>query len=577
MVPLSKRWQIALQLSPQAGSSLQEFPPILQQILFNRGYTSAETARQYLEALTPPGCEPLNMAGVQAAAERLDWAIRRQEPIAIYGDYDADGVTATALLVQTLGRLGGQARGYIPNRFDEGYGLNKEALETLQAEGVRVVVTVDCGIRSLEEAQYASQLGLDLIISDHHHPGPELPEALAVINPKQPGDSYPEKELAGVGLAYKLACGLSGHLETQGSRLPTKLVPADVLDLVALGTVADLAPLVGENRALVRAGLAAIRQPRRQGLFSLMEVAGLKAGGVTASDIGFVLGPRLNAAGRLESALDAFNLLTTENVFEAGRLAQKLDVQNRERQQLTREIQAHAEQLVLAKDPEALLLFAAHPDYNPGVVGLAASRLADLYYRPAIVAQSGETYTRGSCRSIPEFHITQALDACADLLEHHGGHAAAAGFTVNNTNLPELVERLQKIAAEQLGALDLRPTLRADAEIPLRELKPEYLPYLDLLQPTGYGNHQAVFVSRGLQVKSYRAVGKEGAHLKLAVSDGWITFDAIAFRQGHWQEHMPSQIDLMYTFERNEYNGYTSLQLNVIDLKPAGEKVDGRR
>jgi single-stranded-DNA-specific exonuclease len=339
---------------------------------------------------------------------------------------------------------------------------------------------------------------------------------------------------------------------------------------VALGTVADLAPLSGENRALVRAGLQAMRQPRRQGLLSLIGVCGLKAGQVTATHIGFVLGPRLNAAGRLDSALAAYELLTTESVFEAGRLAQLLDGQNRERQKITREIQEHAEQLALANNPDALLLFAAHPDYNPGVVGLAASRLVDSYYRPAIVAQQGEEFTRGSCRSIPEFHITEALDQCAGLLERHGGHAAAAGFTVRNENLAMLAEQLQQIAAEQLGRLDLRPILHADAEVPLSELKPDLLNYLDWLQPTGFGNRQAVFVTRDLKVSSCRTVGREAAHLKLSVTDGWITYDAIAFRQGHWKEQMPERVDLVYTFERNEFNGRISLQLNVKDLRPAG-------
>ncbi|HEX6304568.1 MAG TPA: DHHA1 domain-containing protein, partial [Anaerolineales bacterium] len=263
-------------------------------------------------------------------------------------------------------------------------------------------------------------------------------------------------------------------------------------------------------------------------------------------------------------------LLTTDDVFEAGRLAQTLDGQNRERQKITKEIQAHAEQLALAQDPDALLLFAAHPNFNPGVVGLAASRLTDQYYRPAIVAQMGPEYTRGSCRSIPEFHITEALDQCVGLLERHGGHAAAAGFTVHNDNLPALVARLQEIVGQQLADRDLRPVLNADAEIPLSELKPDLLTYLDWLQPTGFGNRQAVFVTRDVKLSSHRTVGRDGSHLKMSVTDGWITYDAIAFRQGHWSGQMPASVDLMYTFERNEFNGRVTLQLNVKDLKPSG-------
>lgn len=570
MPPLTKRWQIAPRLSSEADRCLQEYPALLRQMLYNRGHTTQEAARIYLAAETPPGTDPFGLLGMTAAADRLEWAIRRGESIAVYGDYDADGVTAAALLVQVLSARGAQARGYIPNRFDEGYGLNNEALENLHAEGAGLVVTVDCGIRSLAEADFARQLGLDLIISDHHHPAQELPQAVAIINPKQPNDLYPDKDLAGVGLAFKLAQALLRHGRKQEKSDASMLSELELLDLVALGTVADLAPLVGENRSLVRAGLMTMRQPRRQGLLSLILCSGLKTQSLTASDIAFVLGPRLNAAGRLDSALAAFTLLTTKDVFRAGQLAQLLDVQNRERQKITREIQAAAEQLALAESPDTLLLFAAHPDFNPGVVGLAASRLTDLYYRPAIVAQIGELYTRGSCRSIPEFHITEALDRCGQLLEHHGGHAAAAGFTVRNEKLPDLVEQLQSLASEQLSPLDLRPTLNADAEIPLAELKPEILEYLDWLQPTGYGNHQAAFVSRGLSVKSARAVGKESAHLKLAVTDGWITYDAIAFRQAHWLDNMPQAVDILYTFEKNEYNGRHSLQLNVRDLKPSG-------
>jgi single-stranded-DNA-specific exonuclease len=461
-------------------------------------------------------------------------------------------------------------RGYIPNRFDEGYGLNIEALDTLHNFGVAVILTVDCGVRSIIEAEHARKLGLDLIISDHHQPSNVLPTARAIINPKQPGDLYPEKHLAGVGLAYKIACALHARFSNQKMTQSGRHGAKEHLDLVALGTVADLAPLVGENRSLVRAGLKLIRHPRRQGLLSLIGVSGLQANRITAGDIGFVIGPRLNAAGRLDSALAAFDLLTTMDVNEAGRLAQKLETQNNERQKLMREIQLAAEELAIAQDPGTLLLFATHADFNPGVVGLAASRLSELYYRPAVVAQKGEEFTRGSCRSIPEFHITEALDECADLLEHHGGHAAAAGFTVRNENLPAFVERLQAIASARLANLDLRPTLLADKEIPLRELTPDLLEYLEWLQPTGYGNPGALFVSRNLKVKWPKPVGKDGAHLKMTVSDGWISYDAIAFRQGHWISKMPSEIDLMYSFELNEYNGRKSLQLNVRDLKPAG-------
>ncbi len=566
MQPITKHWHIETRLSAEAEKNLAGYHPVMRQILYNRDCTTHEKAREFLEARSPDGTHPYNMLGVASAVDRIRFAIRQNEQIAVYGDYDADGVTATALLTQALQSLNAQVIPYIPNRFDEGYGVNKEALEALRADGVKLVVTVDCGIRSLEEAVYARRVGLDLIVSDHHHPLPELPDAVAIINPKQSGDSYPEKDLAGVGLAYKLASALLdedlGSLENPGN--PSLAY----LDLVALGTVADLAPLIGENRALVRSGLHRMRQPVRQGLLALMGVAGINPRQINASDIGFGLGPRLNAAGRLDSAQASLNLLLTKDLFEAGRLAQELEIQNRDRQQITRDTQARAEVLAFADDPDALLLFAIDPEFNPGVVGLAASRLTDQYYRPAIVAQQGDDFTRGSCRSIKEFHITDALDQCADLLVRHGGHAAAAGFTVRNEYVPELVQRLKSLAQDHLSPLELRPTLVADMEIPLVDLRPEILEHLDWLQPTGYGNRQAVFVSRDLRVASNRTVGKDNSHLKLTLTDGRIHFDAIAFRQGHWHENIPPKVDILYTFERNEYNGRISLQLNVRDIKP---------
>ncbi len=563
MMPLSKLWVLSSTITPEADSQLQRYPPILRQILFNRGHATQESARQYLEAQIPSGISPEHITGIPETIDRIKHAITEKETIAIYGDYDVDGVTATALLTQFLRIQGANVIEYIPNRFDEGYGLNTEALEFLKENGVSLVITVDCGIRSLEEANYAHQIGLDLIISDHHNPGNELPTAIAVIDPKQENDKYPEKELAGVGLAYKIIEAFNLKQEN------IKIDHHDFLDLVALGTVADLAPLVGENRFLVRKGIEYIQKPRRQGIMSLIGVAGLSPSNITAADIGYVLGPRLNAAGRLDSAQAALQILTTQDVSKAAYLAQELDIQNRERQRITRKIQDQAEAIATTKDPEPLILFAVHPDFNPGVVGLAASRLTDQYYRPSIVGQIGEDFTRASCRSIREFHITSALDQCSDLLEYYGGHAAAAGFTIQNKNMPELLDRLKIIAEEQLSNIDLRPTIKADVEIPLSELDPRLIEFLEWIEPTGYGNPQVLFCSRNLIVRNSRTVGKDNTHLKLTISDGWITFDAIAFRQGYWQENMPKHVDLMYTFEVNEFRGQKTFQLNVRDLKPS--------
>jgi single-stranded-DNA-specific exonuclease len=502
------------------------------------------------------------MIDLPKAVDRILNAIQHRENIVVYGDYDADGVTATALLGMALEALGAEVREYIPNRFDEGYGLNLEAMRTLHEQGANLIITVDCGIRSWEEADYSRSIGMDLIITDHHYPLDILPPAFAIINPKQAGDNYPEKNLAGVGLAYKLVELL---FQSQQNPMDTR----EYLDLVALGTVADLVPLTGENRSLVRAGLEFIRQPRRQGIMALIGVSGLSAPRITTTDISFTLAPRLNASGRLESALASLNLLTSQDLKEVGQLAQWLEIQNRERQKIMRDIQVSAENMIIVDDHIPILLFAADPEYNAGVVGLAASRLTEQYYRPSIIASIGDKYTRGSCRSIPEFHITQALDQCKDLLEHHGGHASAAGFTVRNELLSTLIEKMRNIAYEQLEEKELRPKIYAEAEIPLADLKPDLLKYLEWLQPTGMGNPAPIFMSSGLKVTRQKAIGADGSHLKLTVTDGKITYDAIAFRQGYWIAQLPPIIDLMYTFELNEFNGQVSLQLNVKDIRPS--------
>lgn len=561
-----KHWNISPQITPEADLALSAFPPLLRQILFNRGFADDASARAFLRGEPIVNTDPFQMTDMHAAVDRIQFAVKSNEPIAVYGDYDVDGVTATALLVEALKFLGADVRGYIPNRFDEGYGLNNNALDELKSTGVKLVITVDCGIRSPNEAAYAKSLGLDLIVSDHHHPDDDhLPPAHAVINPKRLSDQYPDKDLAGVGIAYKIAEAFlnngqnNSHLATLNS----------LLDLVALGTVADLAPLVGENRVLVKKGLRQMQQTTRQGLFSLAAVSEVTLRKINAGHIGFMLGPRLNAAGRLKEALAAFELLTTTDVFRAGELAQQLDMQNKERQRITRDMQSRAEEIALADDPDAFLLFAAEEDFNPGVVGLAASRLTEKFYRPAIVASKGADETRGSCRSIPEFHITDALDQCADLLVRHGGHAAAAGFTVRNENLPELVSRLKNLAEEKLSSSELKPTLTADAEVDLSEMRPEvYERGLKYLEPTGYGNRDAVFVARGVKIKSSRIVGSDGKHLKLTLEDAkGVIHDAIGFKLGDWHKSMPPRVDVLFSYEPNEYNGRVNYQLNLKDLK----------
>jgi len=569
ITPIPRRWRVQPIIPRDVDVALREFSPFMRQLLYNRGLVDPDAAAGFVAGTTHLTTDPFLLKDMAAAVERLHRAISGGERIAVYGDYDADGVTATALLFEFLTAVGAEVQAYIPNRYDEGYGLNDDALQALAAEGVDLVITVDCGVRSLAEVALAVELRMDLIITDHHAPGADLPLAAAVINPKQPGDAYPDKRLAGVGLAYKLA---QAYLETYPQ---PGVDPAEWLDLVAIGTVADLALLTGENRQLVKGGIDRIRRQNRLGLQALAGVAGIDLGTCDSSTIGFGLGPRLNAAGRIDSAMNAFELLTTTDNQRAGVLAQLLESQNSKRQAETHEIREQAAARVLEQDPDALLFFAADPAFSPGVVGLAASRLAESFYRPAIVAHQGETFTVGSCRSIPEFHITRALDECAGLLVRHGGHAAAAGFTVHNELVPALVEQLMAIAARELAEVPLEPVIDIDREIKLEKLNPGFVAGifndLHLLEPTGRGNPEPVFASYNVAVRQARVVGMEGKHLKLTLEAGKSIYDAIAFQQGHWLADMPERVDIVYRFEENRYMGRVSTQLNVRDIRVAAE------
>ncbi len=558
-----KRWDV-LPRAPEAHlAQFPNLPPLIVQILYNRGFSQAQDIEQFL-AHAWVNDNPLGLKGMAEAVARLSQAIARQELIAVYGDYDVDGVTATTLMTQVLAALGGRVQAYIPNRFDEGYGLNNEALAELAERGVKLVLTVDCGIRSVKEVAYGNSLGLDLIITDHHHVGDDVPPALAAINPKQPGCNYSFKDLAGVGLAYKLVQALLDHVPPNGLRA------ADFLDLVALGTIADLAPLYGENRKLAQAGLGLLNQSLRPGLTVLMEKIGAKPV-ISAGTIGFAIGPRLNAAGRLDSALAAYQLLMAATEFEAIHLATQLDLQNRERQKLTQQTVDLARQSILADGGRSPLYFIHHDDFNPGIVGLAASRLSEEFYRPVLVAERGPQYTKGSARSIPEFHITEALDCCADLLARYGGHAAAAGFTVENSNVPALQTRLLEVARQRLDSAVLRPVLTVDAEINLRGVKPDLVEAITRLQPFGYGNPTPSFLTRGLTIKSLKTMGQDNQHLRLALHDGKQIWSAVAFRHGFWANKLrPAQlIDVAYTLDFNDWNGERRMQLEIKDLRPS--------
>ncbi len=566
MTSPAKRWQVAPELTPAAAHELRDYNPILAQLLFNRQIDTARAADGFLSAHQEHSRDPFDIQDMAVAVERISAAVSAGERIAIYGDYDVDGVTSTALMVLLLESYGMQVTPYIPHRFDEGYGLNKIAIDNLKSNGVGLVVTVDCGIRALEETEYARKIGLDMVITDHHHVGSELPQAHAVINPKRKDDSYPEKMLAGVGLAYKLAQALVLSLpKVEG------VAAENWLDLVALGTVADLAPLRGENRLLVREGLSTLNRSAREGVKSLIRIARLTEGSIKASNIGFQLGPRINAAGRLDSAMTAFNLLTTHREDRAERLADQLEAHNQERRELTHNITEHAREIALGAHHE-YLLFAAHESFNAGVVGLVASRLADEFYRPVFVAEirpeSGRSV--GSARSIPDFNVTAALDDCEELLVRYGGHAAAAGFTVTNENREALADRLRDEAAQQLQNTDLRPAVSVDMQVQLRDLSFDLVQLLDQLEPCGYGNRIPVFIARDVEILNHRTVGHDARHLKMRVRDGDSPpLDAIAFGAGEWAGKLPRNIDIIFELEINEWQGRRNLQLNVKDLRPS--------
>lgn len=569
MPPKAKRWQIAPRVSSLIIARFRKLHPLVVQILYNRGISTPEQADAFLAPDALVG-NPFQMHSMSQAVDRLRRAIRVGETIAVYGDFDVDGVTATVLLVQTLQSLGAQVKPYIPHRIDEGYGLNLDALKQLKEQGVSVVVTVDCGVRSLDEVAYGKKIGLDMIITDHHAPGDQMPDAFATINPKQSACKYPYKELSGAGVAFKLAQALllaNERMPLQKNRVPVR--EDALVDLVALGTVADLVPLTGENRALVKRGLARLRESERPGIQALIRQAAIKPDTIDAGTIGYVIGPRLNAAGRLESALRAYDLLATEYPGEADKLALELEQTNRERQRLTNEMTLKARESVAAETETAHLLFVAAPEFPEGIVGLIASRLAEEFYRPAIAVHCGETESRGSARSISEFNIVDALDKCRDLLVRHGGHAMAAGFTIENEKLPELQTRLCDLAARHLADIELAPTLAIDAEAALGEMNGELHKALEQLAPFGYANREPVFLSRGARVREARVVGSE--HLKLTLSDGSAVWDAIAFRQGNWIGNLPERIDVVYQLEARTWNGESRLQLNVKDIRPTAE------
>jgi len=493
--------------------------------------------------------------------ERLSAAVTGGEGIAVFGDFDVDGVTAAALLSEALGELGARVITYIPNRFSEGYGLNVGAITSLGERGASLLLAADCGTSSVEEVEHARRLGMDVIILDHHTIPPELPPAVAVVNPKllpEAGQESPLGELASVGVTYKAMAALYQALGRAWQ-------PQRFLDLVAIGTVADLAPLVGENRYLVKEGLAAIARAERPGLRALIAAAGLRPEGVDSEAIAYGLGPRLNAAGRLAHADLSLRLLLTQDEGEADEVARRLNALNQERRCQTEQAVATAAELLTAEDAQAPLIFIGHPDISEGIVGLVASKLVDERYRPAIVYQRGESESRGSCRSIPEFDIMGALGCQANLLVRYGGHPRAAGFTVANANLPTLKEALLEQAVRELAGVELSPPLVIDAELPLGRLRGGDIRWLQHFQPYGQGNPDPTFLSRGVSVAEVRLLGNNGQHLRLKLKDGPVTWPAIAFGMGERAVEAGQRVDVVYSLA-SDRRGEDALELRIKDL-----------
>lgn len=554
------RWNL---LPPAGGKYLAEASapsPLIAQLLYNRGLTDPARRESFIAADRHLLADPFLLPGIEPAVARLYQALLSGEKVAVYGDFDVDGITATALLVQGMESLGADVIPYIPHRMTEGYGLRTAALEKLSREGVGLVVTVDCGITAIPEVERARRMGLDIIITDHHTPLPETPPAVATVNPRLPGSAYPFLELAGVGVAYKL---LQALLQGVGKEAELE----GLLDLVALGTVADMVPLLEENRCLVKEGLKSINASPRLGLREIITRAGLPPGGVDSESISWVIAPRLNAAGRVAHALSSYRLLMTDSPPEAEGLTMWLEQKNAERQRLTERVLARAREQILAEGVSPLLL-ASDKDYPAGVVGLVAGRLSEEFYRPTIIVKSGEQVSSGSCRSIPEFNIVLALRQCRDLLSHFGGHSRAAGFTLPTRNLPRLKQRLLELAVAQLEGVDLRPRLDVEAEVTLPELGGDAFQAIRQLAPFGQGNPVPTFLSRGVKVIDCHTMGNSGEHLRLKLEQGNTVWDGVAFRVGDYLAEVSSPLDIVYNVEMDRWGGGKRLRLNIQDFAP---------
>jgi single-stranded-DNA-specific exonuclease len=542
--------------------------PIVARLLCQRGLSDPELADRFLKPSLDHLHDPMALAGMAIAVDRILTAVANKERIAIHGDYDVDGVTSTVILRRALELLGADVVHFIPERLTDGYGLQPAAVERLHADGVALVVSVDCGIRGADAARRARELGVDLIITDHHEPGPELPPALAVINPKRTDCSYPDKYLAGVGVALKVVqalCSRTGH----GSWLP------GFIKVAAIGTLADVVPLVGENRVIAKLGLDLLTKgPHKVGLRALLDVSGLRGKTIDSYHIGFMLAPRVNAAGRMSTPDIAARLLLAADeamAEEVRQLALRLDGENVRRQEEEAEILAAARKVVTT-DPDVgarSVLVVAGDGWHRGVIGIVASKLVDAFHRPAIVLSVEDGIAHGSCRSIPRFDMLGALERCAHLLSRFGGHKQAAGLTLDAARIRELRLAVNAVADETLGPDDLMPRLRIDGDLTFRGITGGVAAGVASLAPFGAGNPRPVFAARGVEIIDGPRKLKE-RHLKMALKQDGRIFRAIAWRAAERHDSLTehkSALDVAFSLEQNEYNGETYVELSIADFR----------
>jgi single-stranded-DNA-specific exonuclease len=562
------RWQISTVDAEAVARLARELsiPPLVARLLALRGIVDPEAADRFLRPSLAQLHDPFLMADMRAAVERLRQAIERQEKILIYGDYDVDGTMAVVVLLAALRSLGAKVEAHIPHRLTDGYGMRAPAVERAQAEGYSVVLSVDTGVREHEVLARARDLGLDCIVTDHHLPDSHLPPACAILNPCREDCAYPEKNLSGVGVAFKLAQALLGE------RLTERHVQS-YLKVVALGTIADVVPLVGENRVMAHFGLAGMREPSQAGLAALLAVSGLGGRAVTTGDVAFRLAPRLNAAGRMENAREVIELFTTSDPARARAIAERLENLNRDRQRVEDEILGAIED-VLERHPEKArrytLVFAG-AGWHRGVIGIVAQRVVDRYHRPALVIGVEEGIGVGSGRSIKGFHLLEALSQASDLFDRFGGHKQAAGFALPAERIGELETRFERYARAVLAPDDLEPALHVDAEVRFAELDSTLYEEVRRLEPYGFGNPTPVFVARDAVLVAPPRILKE-KHLKLRVAQRASAFDALGWQMAEQATGLAGgqALDLAFTLDENVFQDTVTLQLILKDWQPAG-------